>query len=258
VEHERAIVHRVDDSVIRFADGEAVFLRRSRGYAPEWIEVPLELPDIVALGAELQTAGAVAFEKKVVLTQYIGDLDNLEALEDLKKEIAWFISVYNVKPKIIAIDMHPLYHNRIIARELSEKLGAQIVEIQHHHAHAVAVLGEHQVDRDSRVVAITIDGVGYGPPGEIWGGEVLLTTYKYFNRLGSLHPFVLPGGDSATINPLKSLVALMAATGLSEEETLSILAKLGLLGAFQRRVYRGCYYIYACTQRHRCYDIEYG
>jgi len=229
VEHERVIVHRVDDSVIRFTDSEPVFLRRSRGYAPEWIEVALNLPHVVALGAEMQTAGAVAFDNKVVLTQFIGDLDNIEALEDLKKEILWFIHAYNLKPRIIAVDIHPHYHNRLVAKELSEYLGAEVVEVQHHHAHAVSVLSEYLFELDSRAIAITIDGTGFGIDGGIWGGEVLLTTYKNFKRCGCLHPFVLPGGDSAAEYPVKSLIALMASAGFSEEEVLNLLQKLELV-----------------------------
>jgi hydrogenase maturation protein HypF len=232
VEHERAIVHRVDDSVIRFTDGEPVLLRRGRGYAPRWVEVPVKLHDSVALGAELQTAGAIAFENKVVLTQFIGDLDNIETLEDLRKELLWFINMYNLKPRIVAIDMHPLYHNRLIAREFSEKMGVEVVEVQHHHAHAVSCMAEYKVDPWSRALAITIDGTGYGLDGGIWGGEVLLTTYRDFTRVGSLKPFVLPGGDDAAIYPAKPLVSLMAVAGFSEEEVLKILSSLGLDKSF--------------------------
>lgn len=231
VEHERTIIHRVDDSVIRFTDGKPTFLRRGRGYAPEWIEVAIEVPDLVALGAELQTAGAVAFDNKVVLTQFIGDLDNLEALEDLRREVSWFIEVYKLRPRAIVIDMHPQYHNRTVAKSLSEEFGGEILEIQHHHAHAVSVLGEYRIDPYSKVIAITIDGTGYGVDGGIWGGEVLLTTYRDFKRVGSLYPFVLPGGDSAAIYPVKPLIALMASANLSEDEVIGLLDRLGLLEA---------------------------
>ncbi|MEM4848350.1 MAG: carbamoyltransferase HypF [Ignisphaera sp.] len=229
VEHERNIVHRVDDSVIRFTDGEPVFLRRGRGYAPEWVEVLVNLPHVIALGAEMQTAGAVAFDNKVVLTQFIGDLDNIEALEDLKKEVLWFINSYSLKPKIIAIDMHPQYHNRLLAKDLSEYLGAEIIEVQHHHAHAVSVLSEYLFKSNNRAIAITIDGTGFGIDGGIWGGEVLLTTYENFKRCGCLHPFVLPGGDSAAAYPVKSLIALMVSAGFSEEEVFGVLQDLSLI-----------------------------
>ncbi|MEM1920997.1 MAG: carbamoyltransferase HypF, partial [Ignisphaera sp.] len=199
VEHERAIVHRVDDSVIRFTDGEPVFLRRGRGYAPEWIEVTVNIPDSVAVGADLQTAGAIGFENKVILTQFIGDVDDPTALYDLEKELLWFVKNYRIEPKAIAMDMHPQYYSRRVAKELSDMFGVPTIEVQHHHAHIVSVLGEYGVHPEDNVVGIAIDGTGYGTDGGIWGGEILITNYSNFKRVGSLKPFTLPGGDTAAI-----------------------------------------------------------
>ncbi|MEM4814053.1 MAG: carbamoyltransferase HypF, partial [Ignisphaera sp.] len=214
VEHERAIVHRVDDSVIRFTDGEPVFLRRGRGYAPEWIEVTVNIPDSVAVGADLQTAGAIGFENKVILTQFIGDVDDPTALYDLEKELLWFVKNYRIEPKAIAMDMHPQYYSRRVAKELSDMFGVPTIEVQHHHAHIVSVLGEYGVHPEDNVVGIAIDGTGYGTDGGIWGGEILITNYSNFKRVGSLKPFTLPGGDTAAIYTVKPLVALMASSGL--------------------------------------------
>ncbi len=229
VAHDREIVHRVDDSVLRFTDGELVFLRRARGYAPAWIRVNGILPEAVAVGAELQVAGAVSFEDKVVPTQFIGDLDEPGQLEDLERELRWFIRVYNLKPRIVALDMHPLYHNRKLAAMLAEEFGAELVEVQHHHAHAASAMAEYGVPPGERRVAITIDGVGYGADGTIWGGEVLVAGYEDFRRVGSLYPFPLPGGDRATEWSVRALIGLMAASGFSEEEVLEILGRRGLL-----------------------------
>jgi Hydrogenase maturation factor len=231
VEHDRDVVHRVDDSVIRFTDGNPVFLRRGRGYAPEWIEVSWEVGEGLAVGAELQTAGAISFENKVVLTQFIGDIDEPAQLADLRRELLWLARVYRVKPKVIAMDKHPLYHNRRLARELAEEYGAELLEVQHHHAHAVSVMGELGLELDERVIAITIDGTGYGDDGGIWGGEVLISTYKSYRRFGSLRPFILPGGDSAALYPVKPLIALLALTGYSENELSGLLGRLGLISS---------------------------
>lgn len=228
VEHEREIVHRIDDSVLRFTDGEVIFLRRGRGYAPEWIEVCENLPQGVALGAEMQTAGAVSFEDKIVLTQFIGDLDELENLEYLQRELDWLIKAYRIKPKFVALDMHPLYHNRKLIREFSE---AEVIEVQHHHAHAVAVIAELGLKPEERALAITIDGTGYGENGEIWGGEVLIANWKNYERVGSFMPFNLPGGDSSARYPTKCLIALMASYGFEGSEIAEILTKRGLLGS---------------------------
>jgi hydrogenase maturation protein HypF len=193
VEHEREIVHRVDDSVIRFSDGEPVFLRRSRGFAPEWIRVCRNLAQGIALGAELQTAGAVSFEDKVVLTQFIGDMDEIENLDFMRKELEWLIGAYRIRPQFIAIDGHPLYHNRMLLRDFD----AEIFEVQHHHAHAVAAIAELGLQPEAKVLAITIDGTGYGDDGGIWGGELLVSSWRDYERVGSFKPFILPGGDSA-------------------------------------------------------------
>jgi hydrogenase maturation protein HypF len=229
VAHDREIVHRVDDSVLRYTDGELVFLRRARGYAPAWIRVNGVLPEAVAVGAELQVAGAVSFEDKIVPTQFIGDLDEPGQLDDLERELRWFIKVYGLKPKIVALDMHPLYHNRSLALRLAEEFNAEIVEVQHHHAHAASAMAEHGVPPGERKVSITIDGVGYGLDGTIWGGEVLVAGYEDFQRVGSLYPFPLPGGDRATEWSVRALIGLMAASGYTEEETLKILESRGLL-----------------------------
>lgn len=229
VEHEREIVHRVDDSVLRFTDGKPVFLRRSRGYVPEWIEISVKIPESVAVGAELQVAGAIGFDNKVVLTQFIGDVDEPDSLNDLEKELEWFIDVYRLKPRVVALDKHPLYHSRLVAKALADKYGCELVEVQHHHAHAVSVLGELGAEPDDKYIAITIDGTGYGDDGGIWGGEVLIVSFRDYKRIGSLKPYVLPGGDSATYYPVKTLVSLLASSGFEFGEIIKLLEERDLL-----------------------------
>ncbi|MBE9391446.1 carbamoyltransferase HypF [Fervidicoccus fontis] len=230
IEHERKIVHRVDDSVIRFTDGEPVFLRRSRGYAPLWISSPFELKEIVALGAELQTAGAVSFENKIIPTQFIGDLDDIGTLEDLERELEWFIKTYEIKPKAIAIDMHPLYKNRKLAHKLKSIYGAEIIEVQHHHSHLASLMVEQGYKIDEKAVGIAIDGIGYSPNGEIWGGEALIASYEGFYKLGGIMPFCLSGGDSASVYPVKSLISILSSV-LDEEELIEVLRRRELLAS---------------------------
>ncbi|MCS7130389.1 MAG: carbamoyltransferase HypF, partial [Archaeoglobaceae archaeon] len=225
VEHEREIVHRVDDSVLRFTENEPVFLRRGRGYAPEWIKVCKNLPEGIALGAELQTAGAVSFDDKVVLTQFIGDLDEIENLEAMKNEIRWLMENYRIKPEFIALDMHPLYHNRRLLKELPT---APIFEVQHHHAHAVSAFAEIGLEPEEKALAITIDGTGYGDDGTIWGGELLIANWIEYERVGSFRPFNLPGGDSSAKYPVKCLIALMSSYGFEEGEILEIVKERNL------------------------------
>ncbi|MEM3986596.1 MAG: carbamoyltransferase HypF [Candidatus Methanomethylicia archaeon] len=232
VDHEREIVHRVDDSVLRFTDGRPVFLRRGRGYAPEWVEVGFRIVEAAAVGGELQSVGGVGFEDKIVLTQFIGDVDEPAQLWSLERELKWLIEVYGLKPRIIALDMHPQYSNRLVAERLGETYGARLIEVQHHHAHAATVIGELKAESSERFMAITIDGTGYGEGGEIWGGEILLASLESYKRVGSIKPFTLPGGDTAAKHPAKTLVSLLASNGYSEEETIEILYRHGVIDGF--------------------------
>jgi len=229
VDHERVIVHRVDDSVLRYTAGRLVFLRRSRGYAPAWIYSPFNIKESIAVGAELQNAGAVGFEDKIVPTQYIGDMDEPGQIEELERELNWLIRVYGLKPRVIAVDKHPFYRTRSLALRLAEKYGAEIVEVQHHHAHAASAMLEYNVANGETRVAITIDGAGYGEDGTIWGGEVLVVSYREFKRVGSLHSFPLPGGDRATLYPARALIGLLYSCGWRLEEVLQLLSSRNML-----------------------------
>lgn len=231
IDHDREIVHRVDDSVIRFTDNEPTFLRRGRGYAPEWIETGITLKDSIAVGAELQTAGAVGFEDKVIVTQYIGDIDEVAQLEELDGELSWLIETYHLNPEIVAMDMHPLYSNRKLAEKISKRFNAELIEVQHHHAHSASVMIEYGFKIEDTSVVIAIDGTGYGDDGGIWGGEVLLTSYTSYKRVGSLKPFHLPGGDTAATYPVKPLISLMAEAGYSWDEVNRILEERGLINS---------------------------
>ncbi len=229
--HNRRIVNRVDDSVVRLTAGEPTFLRRGRGYAPVWIRVPLRFSrPVVAFGAELQTAGAVAFEDKVVLTQYIGDADDYDVLEDLDRYLEFFVKTYNIDPSsaVLVVDKHPNYASRRLGEGWAEKHGATLVEVQHHHAHAVSVMADHKLLPGEGVVAITIDGMGYGDDGMIWGGEVLEVEDGRYRRIGHLRYQAQPGGDVATRYPVRMLVGILS-TFMEESEILSLLRSKGLL-----------------------------
>ncbi len=212
LEHEREIVHRVDDSVVRVSANKRLFLRRGRGYAPRWVELRTELKEGVAVGAELQNAGAISFGNKVVLTQYIGDTDDLDVLEFLREELKWFIEQYSIKPEFVAADMHPRYNTKLLARELEGEFGVPLIEVQHHHAHAVSAMADNGLEE---AIAITVDGTGYGIDGNSWGGEVLLADYLDFKRLCHLEYLPLPGGDRAVKYPAR--IALAALNGIGED-----------------------------------------
>lgn len=231
--HNREIVNRVDDSVVRITDGRPVMLRRGRGYAPRWLRVPFEVGESVAFGAELQTAGAVSFEDKVVLTQFIGDADDYDTLMDMDRYLRYLTRAYRVRPSTVVVDKHPGYLTRKLGMAWARELGAEVVEVQHHHAHAASLMAEKGVGPDEVRVAVTIDGMGYGDDGKIWGGEVLIASYRSYTRHGHLLEVPQPGGDSATRYPVKMLVGMLSRI-MAEDEVIRVLSSRGLLSGLPR------------------------
>ena len=237
--HDREIVNRVDDSVMRFTNGESVFLRRGRGYAPMWIRVPFHLDrEVVAMGADLQTAAAIGFEDKVVLTPYVGDLDNAETVEDLEEMLGFLIKSYGVDwtRAVVVVDKHPNYVSRGLAYEMCDKYGCKAVEIQHHYAHVLSVLADRGLKVESRVMGIAIDGTGYGDDGTLWGGEVIIVKPDGYERVGSLEP--LPITSERDIEyPVRLLIAILAKMlGHRVYEVIEGFPHYKLLSEFEREV----------------------
>lgn len=226
--HNREIVNRVDDSVVRLTDGEPQLLRRSRGYAPAWLELPFELKsEVVALGAHLDNAGAVAFENKVVPTQYVGDMESVENVEFLLSAIDFLVKSYRVKPRVVASDKHPAYATTGLAAKMAEEEGVPHVKVQHHHAHIASAMASLSMPESSEVAGVAMDGVGYGDDGMVWGGEVLLASFTSYERVGHLEYLPLPGGDRATLYPAR-IAAGALALKLGWEEALKICIATGL------------------------------
>jgi len=226
LDHDLEIAHRVDDSVVRFTGDRVVILRRSRGYAPMWVRIRRKLRrPIIAFGADLQMAGAVAVEDKVILTQYIGDLDEYEALDDLDRELSWFMKTYGIKDPLLVCDANPSYASTWLCHRWAEKYGLGYVSVYHHHAHALATAAEW-VEVEP-FVSIAIDGVGYGSDGMVWGGEVLIVDSDDFVRFGHLRYVPMPGGDLASIYPVRMVISYLSQF-LSEGEVLDAVGRLGL------------------------------
>jgi len=222
--HNRRIANRVDDSVVRFTDGNLTFIRRGRGYAPVWIEIPIELEtSVIAFGAELQNTGAVAFENKVVLTPYIGDTNEFTTLMDLDKTLRKLIKFYEIEPaeSIIVADKHPLYSSRRLAEEWANHYGVDIIFVQHHVAHVASVLADYGL-LDEPIVGIAIDGIGYGDDGNIWGCEIFAVKHNNFQRVHHLEYYPMPGGDLAVRYPVRMLISYLSRI-LDEEEIISFL-----------------------------------
>lgn len=217
--HNREIVSRCDDSVVRYSGGGWRFLRRSRGWVPAPIEIELDSEPILALGPELDTTIALYVDGKCYISQYIGDIDDVETFEYLKGTIEHMLKITGTKlPKHIACDLHPQFMTTKLAKELGER----VTQVQHHHAHIAKVLGEHGLER---TVGIALDGIGYGADSSIWGGEVLLSSKAEYGRVGGLSRVPMPGGDLATKYPARMVAGILYAGGLRGAELHNVLKK---------------------------------
>ena len=187
--HDRRIVARCDDSVVRQSGGTTKLLRRSRGYVPEPIAIDLGQETIVALGPESDVTFALYSNGTATLSQHIGCVDNLETLAFLRDALDHQERLLHAPaPAVIACDLHPSFLTTRLAEDLAERTGARLVRVQHHEAHAAAILAEHALDE---AVTIVLDGFGYGRDGGAWGGEVFLTKKGTMKRVGSLAPVLL-------------------------------------------------------------------
>lgn len=211
--HNREIVTRVDDSVVKIMAGGSYLLRRARGYAPAPIEVTRQLPKILACGPGLKNTFSLGRGTSVFTSQHIGDLDNLSSYEFYQESIEHLQKLLQLEPDAVACDLHPDYMSSRYAAELRLPL----YRVQHHHAHAVAVMAEHGLDEP--VLAVVLDGTGLGGDDTIWGGEILKCRLTNYERLGHLSTLRLPGGDVAATEPwrmgLSALFACFGSDGIS-------------------------------------------
>jgi len=222
--HNREIVNRCDDSVLRLINGTPTFIRRSRGYVPSPIKIPInDEITAISVGAELRNTGAIIYKGNCYLTQHIGDIENLETLNHLEQSLRHLSVLLGVKNDVdvIACDLHPNYITSRLAQELSQKKNIQLVQVQHHHAHITSVMAENRVPPDQSVIGIAMDGIGYGPDGTVWGGEILETAYQSYVRRGHLQLQPMPGGDLCTYYPVRMFVSTLSSV-LSEQEIRDI------------------------------------
>lgn len=218
LEHNRPIVRRVDDSVIKVVAGRPRMLRRARGYAPASLKLPLgfeNAPHVLAYGSELKNTFCFLRDGAAVLSPHIGDLQDALTLDDYNKALADFGDFYAFKPQLLACDQHPDYAASKLAQIVSEQSGLPLQPSQHHHAHIAACMAENSIPLSATpVLGVALDGIGYGNDGSLWGGEFMLADYRGFERLGTFKPVALLGGDTAAREPWRNTYAhLMAEMG---------------------------------------------
>jgi hydrogenase maturation protein HypF len=206
--HDRKIVNRCDDSVVKIVDGAPAFLRRSRGHVPDPTKMAFKSREkILALGAELNDTISILIDNNCFVSQHIGDTTKVETLEYMHETAGRLMNLLGLKKvDVVARDMHPLYATTGLAAKMAMRMKARTVAVQHHHAHLAALMAEHGLDE---LVGIAGDGVGYGSDGTVWGGEVMVADLKSFERVGGLMKQRMPGGDLATEYPARMVAGML-------------------------------------------------
>ncbi len=211
--HNRRVINRVDDSVIIPYKNSQFFVRKSRGYVPE----PLNLPHdrtLVAVGADMNNTGAISIAGKAIQTQHIGDINQYDTSVFLEEALKHLLRLYGIsRPDAVITDMHPKYSSRGVGKRLAEEWDVPVIEIQHHAAHGFGLAAEHGLEE---LTVLGCDGTGYGTDGQVWGGEILQINKGQFERTGHLSYIPLLGGDKAVEDPRRLVFAITQMLGTGQ------------------------------------------
>lgn len=209
--HDREIVQRADDSLVRLTPDGAEMLRRARGYVPDAFELPPGFSQqlaILALGADMKNTFCLLRDSHAVLSQHLGDLEDRDIAQQQQQLLALFCDIYHFTPQAIVVDAHPGYVSHQFGKEWAAQQNIPCIAVLHHHAYLAACLAEHGWPRQGgAVIGLALDGLGYGADGHLWGGECLLVDYVNCEYVGGLPAVALPGGDLASRQPWRNLLA---------------------------------------------------
>ncbi len=211
VDHNRDILIRADDSVVRSDMGKTTMIRRARGFTPRPILLQDDGPSVLSLGAYLKNTICATRGAHAYLSQHIGDLDNVATISFVEESIEHLCKTLRIKPELIIHDLHPDF----ATTRMAQKIDAPTFAVQHHHAHIASVLAEHQLD--GPVIGVALDGFGLGIDNGSWGGELLQVNGLTFERIGHLHPLAQPGGDKAAQEPWRMGASALHQLGRSDE-----------------------------------------
>jgi len=224
--HDREINIFADDSVAQVVNDKLYMVRRSRGFVPLPLKIPVQTPHtFLALGPMMKTTFTFLYKGKALVGQYIGDTDSPATLEAEKKAVDHFRNLFSLEPTHVVMDAHPGYPNRELA---SQYPNAQVIEIQHHQAHVGALMAEHGMLKP--MIGISMDGTGYGTDGNIWGGEVFVGDYKKLERFGHLKYLFLPSGDKSAKEPWRFALSVLHELYGPEGKTLEFAREMGIKG----------------------------
>ncbi|TWB32119.1 carbamoyltransferase HypF [Nitrospirillum bahiense] len=211
--HDRAILNRLDDSVVAATGGAPAILRRARGYAPAPLPLPPGLdglPPTLAMGGELKATFCLLREGQAILSQHIGDLENAAAFDDYRVLLRLYRDLFDFTPEVIAVDAHPDYLSTTLGAALARECGARLVSVGHHYAHMAACLADAGIglaEGGDGTFGLILDGLGLGADGTLWGGEILRGGYRGVTRVAHIAPVALAGGAAAMRQPWRNLVA---------------------------------------------------
>ncbi|MCQ9181827.1 carbamoyltransferase HypF [Streptomyces sp. IBSBF 2953] len=210
--HDRPIHVPCDDSVVRVCDGQPLVIRRSRGYAPLPLTLPLPVRPALAVGGDLKNAFCLGEGRRAWLSAHIGDMDDVGTQRAFERAVQQLESITGVRPETVTSDRHPGYRSaRWADRNAARR---PVVRVQHHHAHIASAMAEHGLDGARPVIGVAFDGTGHGDDGAVWGGEFLLADYDGFTRFARLAYVPLPGGDAAVRRPYRMALAHLRAAGI--------------------------------------------
>jgi hydrogenase maturation protein HypF len=224
--HDRPIHIRADDSVMKVVGDQPLFLRRARGYVPYPQPVPKALKSdkhILALGAELKDTISVYKNGYVITSQFLGDLDEYQNYRYFEETIQHLTKVFEVDPHMVVSDLHPDFHTTRHA----EKSRISHIQVQHHYAHILAVLLEHEFPEDRKVLGVSFDGFGYGADGKAWGGEFLIADFDGYTRFAHFTEVPLPGGDLAAKQPWRMALSYLRHAYGEKLPVLKAMQKVG-------------------------------
>lgn len=205
ISFNREIANRLDDSVVRLIAGKIRLLRRSRGYVPEPLHTSLSCDGIIGAGADVTSQWALGRGDDIIQSPYIGSLSDAGCCMAYEASVETMSAIYGVRPRTVVVDMHPAYRSRQLAAAMAAEYGAGVIGMQHHHAHAVSVMADCGIDGE--VLALVLDGTGYGPDGTIWGAELLRCDMVGYKRIAHGDLLPMPGGDKAALEPWRMAVS---------------------------------------------------
>lgn len=223
--HDRAIVARCDDSVVRVRNGRSRYVRRARGLAPRSIRLAGAGPSVLGVGGHYKVTACLTRGDEAFVTPHVGDMDAAATRRALDEAVVHWLRLVDTTPAAVAHDLHPDFHTTALATRLAAEWSVPLVGVQHHHAHVAAVLAEHHVDAPT--LGLALDGVGHGTDGGVWGGELLLVDGARAERLGHLRELAMPGGDRAAREPWRMASAALHAMGRGAEIPTRFAAQAG-------------------------------